>query len=209
MFPTVFALCARHGLDPRRDPVPVAPAAHYHMGGIAVDGAGRTSLPGLWACGEVASTGVHGANRLASNSLLEGVVFGGRVAIDIAGALHAPAPAVPDGVRAELEANGPAARVDPALVSELRETMWRNVGLYRNEEGLRRAIAAIAAIAVRIPPGASEAANMALCGALIAAAARERRESRGGHFREDYPAADARWAHRSESALPRAVAEAR
>ena len=106
MFPTVFALCARHGLDPRRDLVPVAPAAHYHMGGIAVDGAGRTSLPGLWACGEAASTGVHGANRLASNSLLEGVVFGGRVAIDIAGALHAPAPAVPDGVRAELEANG-------------------------------------------------------------------------------------------------------
>jgi L-aspartate oxidase len=84
-FPTVFALCRRHGLDPRREPMPVVPAAHYHMGGVAVDANGRTSLPGLWACGEVAATGAHGANRLASNSLLEALVFGARVAEDVRG----------------------------------------------------------------------------------------------------------------------------
>jgi L-aspartate oxidase len=83
-FPTVFALCRRHGLDPRVEPLPVVPAAHYHMGGVAVDASGRTSLPGLWACGEVAATGAHGANRLASNSLLEALVFGARVAEDVA-----------------------------------------------------------------------------------------------------------------------------
>ena len=82
-FPTVFHLCQEHGLDPRTQPIPVAPAAHYHMGGIAVDDNGRTSLPGLWACGEVTATGAHGANRLASNSLLEALVFGARVADDL------------------------------------------------------------------------------------------------------------------------------
>ena len=86
-FPTVFDACRAHGLDPRRQPIPVAPAAHYHMGGVATDLDGRTSVPGLWAAGEVACTGVHGANRLASNSLLEALVFGARVARSLAEAL--------------------------------------------------------------------------------------------------------------------------
>ncbi len=94
LFPTVFELCQKHGLDPRREPVPVAPAAHYHMGGVVVDDRGRASLPGLWACGEVSCTGVHGANRLASNSLLEALVFGGRVAEDLGKALEATLPPV-------------------------------------------------------------------------------------------------------------------
>jgi L-aspartate oxidase len=204
-FPTVFELCRRHGIDPRRDLVPVAPAAHYHMGGVWVDANGRTSLPGLWACGEVASTGVHGANRLASNSLLEAVVFGGRVALDIAArAASADAPRVSSSARAELAARAEAIDEPTAapLVAAVRETMWRHVGLTRNEEGLRRALSELEAIAARLGGGSGEASNLALCGTLIAAAALERRESRGSHFREDYPAAAPEWAHRSIVTVP-------
>ncbi len=199
-FPTVFALCRQHGLDPRRDTLPVAPAAHYHMGGIAVDGNGRTSLPGLWACGEVASTGAHGANRLASNSLLEAVVFGGRVARDIAtNAVDAPAPRFSGSERHELAARTVPANAELAskITREVRETMWRDVGLLRNAMGLKRALTELSPAAERLGESSSEAANLACCGALIASAALERRESRGSHFREDAPAANPGWAHRS------------
>jgi L-aspartate oxidase len=160
-FPTVFALCRAYGLDPRRDLLPVSPAAHYHMGGIAVDSWGRASVAGLWACGEVASTGVHGANRLASNSLLEALVFGSRVAEDIArtpaaassrGAERSVAglddgttglpPAVRDrrsGMRGSRRSSG---AVDPAqVVRDLRGLMWAHVGLVRDEDGLTEALA--------------------------------------------------------------------
>src|SRR6185295_18827186 len=126
-FPQVFEICRRHGLDPRIEPVPVAPAAHYHMGGVAVDRRGRTSLPGLWACGEVSSTGVHGANRLASNSLLEALVFGARVAEDVrahGGKHSAPAAFAAIETIADLDPFGA-----PAAVASLRRLMWDRVGL--------------------------------------------------------------------------------
>ena len=117
-FPTVYENCISMGIDPIRDPIPVAPAAHYHMGGIKVDAAGRASLAGLWACGEVSSTGAHGANRLASNSLLEAVVYGARIAEDIAGASLAAAAETFAPV--ELVS---ATAMPPLLVTQLRQTM--------------------------------------------------------------------------------------
>jgi L-aspartate oxidase len=195
LFPTVFALCQRQGIDPRREQVPIAPAAHYHMGGVQVDASGRTSLPGLWACGEVACTGVHGANRLASNSLLEAVVFGGRVADDfVAQEAFLPAPG-----RASIEpaAGEPA---DPAreatTVAALRGVMWEKAGLLRDERGLAFAVAEIAALRARLGPARSEAANLVAVGALVVRAALSRRESRGSHFRLDYPLPDPAWQRR-------------
>ena len=234
-FPTVFALCRQHGLDPRVEPLPVLPAAHYHMGGVAVDARGRTSLPGLWACGEVAATGAHGANRLASNSLLEALVFGARVAEDIqdlqnvegveavatvataarAGPVRAPAAPVAPVAPPDLELSAAGSEV---LVARLRRVMWERVGVERDEAGLAAAVAELAALSrqpatdlagttdgrrhpaasVLADPGfaAAEARNLLLAGRLLAQAARERRESRGGHYRVDYPHADAAWQRR-------------
>lgn len=189
-FPTVFALCQRHGLDPRTEPIPVAPAAHYHMGGVRVDGWGRSSQRGLWACGEVASTGVHGANRLASNSLLEALVFGARVAQDVAADLEAdlgdPRATAQDAWLAA-QGNPP---VDGALMQQARQVMWAQVGLLRDEAGLAAASAALAGMQSALPPGESEVHNLVAVGLLVAAAARLRRESRGSHFRSDHPEAD-------------------
>jgi L-aspartate oxidase len=161
-FPTVFALCRQHGLDPRVEPLPVVPAAHYHMGGVAVDARGRTSLPGLWACGEVAATGAHGANRLASNSLLEALVFGARVAEDVeavAAAAAASAPPMPAAgagaarLDKDLEqvapALGLAAAGAEALLARLRRLMWERVGVERDEAGLTTAVAELAALSRR------------------------------------------------------------
>ncbi len=199
-FPTVFALCRARGLDPRRAPIPVAPAAHYHMGGIAVDARGRSTLPGLWACGEVAATGVHGANRLASNSLLEAVVFGARVGEDLS---REPLPRPVE--RHALEA---AARLTVAgtpwlpadgspAVAAVRDLMWREAGLVRLAEGLARALAGLARLEAALPPGASEAPNLVTAARLVAAAALARPESRGGHYRADHPAPDPRWRQRT------------
>ena len=141
-FPNVFARCMAAGVDPRITPIPIAPAAHYHMGGVWTDARGRSSLPGLWAAGEVASTGVHGANRLASNSLLEAVVFAARIADDVA--LSPPAaPAAFE--RPPRDAAPPQA----ALIEELRATMSRDVGVIRDASGLARAIATIRAASRR------------------------------------------------------------
>jgi L-aspartate oxidase len=196
LFPTVFELCQRHGLDPRIEPVPVAPAAHYHMGGVAVDLRGRTSLSGLWACGEVSCTGVHGANRLASNSLLEALVFGGRVAEDLGAALETipPPPAVVPSASATATAR---ASFDPARSSaaaeQVRQVMWEKVGLLRDETGLASAAAAIGRWATALAGERSEAANLIAAAGLIAQAALARRESRGSHFRLDYPELDPSW----------------
>jgi L-aspartate oxidase len=191
-FPTVFALCRERGLDPRVEPIPVAPAAHYHMGGIAVDEYGRASLPGLWACGEVAATGAHGANRLASNSLLEALVFGARVAEDLL--------AVPTSSRsrslpraAGLAISGLSSPDDAAVTSAVRRVMWERVGLVRDEAGLTAAVAGLEDLAARYPGVAGEARNLLTVGRLLAAAALERRESRGGHYRTDYPLPDPAW----------------
>jgi L-aspartate oxidase len=176
-FPAVFAACMRAGLDPRETPIPVAPGAHYHMGGIAAGLDGRTSLPGLFAVGECAATGVHGANRLASNSLLEAAAFGrrtGRAA----------------GAEAGGEGQALKAAVAPDLAPEaltaLRVAMSDNVGVVRDAEGLARALALMERLE-QAAPGALPV----LAARLIAGAAFERRESRGGHYRSDYPGTDA------------------
>ncbi len=172
-FPGINASCLAHGIDPASMPIPIRPAAHYHMGGIAVDADGRSTLPGLWACGEAACTGLHGANRLASNSLLEAAVCGRRVAEDLAAQAATPAPAA-----MPRQAAMPAPSPDPAL-GQVRRIMSRDVGVLRDAAGLERAVAELSPLAQ-----GSDAALLAL---MIARAALGRCESRGGHFRTDHP----------------------
>jgi L-aspartate oxidase len=174
-FPKIAALCNAAGLDPAQHPIPVRPAAHYHMGGIAVDAAGRSTVQGLWACGEAACTGMHGANRLASNSLLEAVVCAGWVADDIAGISPARVRRLPPVPPIPLL---PAA--DPAVV---RPILSRAAGVLRNREGLNAAIAALLPLAL----SDNAAAGPALVGLMIAVSARRRCESRGAHDRMDFP----------------------
>jgi L-aspartate oxidase len=180
-FPTVFAACRSAGIDPATQPIPVAPATHYHMGGIASDAHGRSSLAGLWVVGECAATGLHGANRLASNSLLEGLVFGARAAADIAASV------VPVAARGTPPA--PERFNSPAPPHVLRDAMTRLVGLERDTAGLTEALNVIGQVE---RAGGNEAAllNMTAAAKLVAAAALNRRESRGGHYRSDYPDAD-------------------
>jgi L-aspartate oxidase len=189
-FPTVNATCLSAGIDPAREPIPVAPAAHYHMGGVATDVRGRTSLTGLWAAGEVAATGLHGANRLASNSLLEAVVLGARVAADIKTTL-------PDAGEPHQARERAAGRVENTSrsVRVLRAVMSAQVGVTRNGPGLAGALNEITRIErdARSPA----LANMAIAALLVTAAALRRRESRGGHYRSDYPDANPRAAHRT------------
>ncbi len=189
-FPTVFASAIDAGIDPRREWLPVSPAAHYHMGGIAVDEAGRASLPGLYACGEVSVTGLHGANRLASNSLLEGLVFGVEVAEAIADAPTGLDPAAPIEVPYSAL---PVVLDEPHAVARLRTVMWDDVGLMRTAEGLRDALAEIAALAPQLATSLV-GRNLAAVAGVVAAAALDRGESRGGHHRLDFPDTSAEWA---------------
>ena len=185
-FPAVAAACQQSGLDPLVTPIPVAAAAHYHMGGIATDAAGRTSLEGLWACGEVASTGLHGANRLASNGLLEALVYGRRAAVDM-NAVLGPIPKQQAGVTLPDLPPGTAPRSD--LVNRLRQTMTHGAGVIRTAQGLQRSLSEIAAIEAD-QPDSTALANMTATATLIASAALRRRESRGAHFRSDHPECD-------------------
>lgn len=195
-FPTVFAACMENGMDPRRVAIGVTPAAHYHMGGIAVDEWGRSSLPGLWACGETSATGVHGANRLASNSLLEALVYASRVAQNVAQS-DAPAARVPLHERAPFIAGE---RCEQA-VADLRAVMYANVGLVRDGAGLRAALTRIEELHAANPQQSAELRNLLDVGRLIAQAALERRESRGSHYRADYPRSDDAFAKRSFTRL--------
>jgi L-aspartate oxidase len=194
-FPTVFNLCREQGLDPRIEPIPVAPAAHYHMGGIAVDERGRTSLAGLWACGEVAATGAHGANRLASNSLLEALVFGARVAEDLR-----TGPPAERASRGRRLAGGASFGLDRSgdveLTAAVRRLMWEKVGVMRDEASLASAVEELNHLAGQHPRAAGEARNLLGIGHLLTAAALERRESRGGHYRSDHPVSDPAWQRR-------------
>ena len=203
-FPTVVSTCRSAGIDPAQEPIPVAPAAHYHMGGVLVDVQGRSTVDGLWACGEVTSTGAHGANRLASNSLLEAVVFGARVAKDIATALP---PLPPQNLQAVARGGVPA---QPNVEAErtLRETMSAKVGVVRDAEGLSEALGTITALG-RESEGDPQLANMLVTAKLVTAAAYARTESRGANFRSDYPAPDEAQAHRSMWTLKGADAIAR
>jgi L-aspartate oxidase len=189
-FPGIFSLCMARGIDPRADLIPVTPAAHYMMGGVATDLVGQSSVARLYAVGEVARTGVHGANRLASNSLLEGLVFAERVARDLVknkrfGRLPAPAkwkvPPLPDRGAAQVAAD------------DIRAVMWDNAGIARTARGLRTALQLLAEIGERLPPGATEELNMLETAQLVAEAALLRKESRGGHYRADYPRAKRVW----------------
>ncbi len=178
-FPTVFAACREHGLDPRLEPIPIVAAAHYHMGGVAVDLEGRTNVPGLYACGEVAAGGVHGANRLASNSLLESVVYPERIARDFKTCgVRAAAPAGPGAAR-------PYVAVDEHEWSELRAEMYANVGVERDAERLRHALRTFRRLASRTQN--EEVRDAATVAALIAKSALRRRETRGSHVRLDHP----------------------
>jgi L-aspartate oxidase len=179
--------------------MPIAPAAHYQMGGIWTDARGRTSLDGLWAIGEVAATGVHGANRLASNSLLESIVFGARAAADLAHmTLTSP--------RDRIEPRGPLPSPNPddlAILDEVRDLMSANVGVIRDAASLSGALGELRRMKARARD--IETLNMLVTAQLVAAAAFARRESRGAHFRQDYPAPDAAFAHRSSMTLAMAL----
>jgi L-aspartate oxidase len=188
-FPTVLAACLRYGIDPREMLIPIVAAAHYHMGGIAVDIDGATSVPGLYACGEVAATGVHGANRLASNSLLESVVYPERIAAHLKARAVQPAP--------RPRAAEPAAYVAP-LPDEwrvLREAMYARVGVERDDEGLLHAIGTFGALAAATH--SEEVRDAATVALLVAQSAHGRRESRGSHMRLDFPQSGAEAAQRS------------
>lgn len=200
-FPTVARLCRAHGFDPARDPLPVAPAAHYHMGGIVVDHRGATTIPGLWACGEVARTGLHGGNRLASNSLLETLVYGRAVGEALTAAARPPAHPVrardATGRHCPVVAGhpwrGPATPAELEAEEALRDIMWRGVGLERNAAGLQRADRDLADVVSRLAAGVSEVRNMAVVARLVVKAAATRTESRGAHFRSDTPSSSACW----------------
>lgn len=189
-FPGIFALCKARGIDPSRELIPVTPAAHYMMGGIVTDLRGRTSLAQLYACGEVSRTGVHGANRLASNSLLEGLVFAERVArdmIEIPKVKGAPrrgswkVPVLHDRGAAQVAAD------------EVRQVMWDYCGIDRTARGLRLGHARLLEIEARLPEGATEETNLVETAKLIADGALLRKESRGGHYRSDFPRAKRKW----------------
>lgn len=189
-FPGIFAICMARGIDPRTQAVPVTPAAHYMMGGVVTDLAGRSTLSRLYACGEVSSTGVHGANRLASNSLLEGLVFAERAARDMEETPElAVIPALGRWQVPALRDRG-AAQV---AANEIREAMWEDAGIHRTAKGLRRCLTSLAEIERRLPAGATEESNMVQTARLIAEAALLRKESRGGHFRSDFPRAKRKW----------------
>ncbi|MGW6204155.1 L-aspartate oxidase [Streptomyces sp. NPDC055089] len=197
-FPTILAACRTHGIDPVTEPIPVAPAAHHASGGIRTDLRGRTTVPGLYACGEVACTGVHGANRLASNSLLEGLVFAERIAADIvADRPRSAAATVADDP-------APSPLLPPEARSTIQRIMTRGAGVVRSADSLARAaeeledlhrsafLKAGAAEPKDAVPGveAWEVTNLLLVSRVLVAAARQREETRGCHWREDRPERD-------------------
>jgi L-aspartate oxidase len=192
-FPGIFSLCQARGIDPRVDLIPVTPAAHYMMGGIVTDLSGRASAARLYAVGEIARTGVHGANRLASNSLLEGLVFAERVARDMSSMKRlAREPASTQWKVPPLADRG-AAQV---AADSIRDVMWEHAGIARTARGLRTARERLEEIAPRLTAGMTEERNMLQTAQLVVEAALRRRESRGGHYRTDYPRAKRTWTGR-------------
>jgi L-aspartate oxidase len=199
-FPTIARLCRDFDIDPEQDLIPVRPSAHYGVGGIVADEAGETGVAGLLACGEIASTGLHGANRLASNSLLEGLVFGRRAGERAAGrASEAPAIDHPVAMKQALPAS-PRTELDLDDVRHsLQSIMSRNVGIERTGDRLREALEIIEFWSSYVldkvfdEPSAWETQNLLTVAMCIAKAAEHRRESRGVHYRGDFPDTDAQW----------------
>ncbi len=200
-FPHIYRFCLEHGLDISKNLIPIAPAAHYMIGGIKTNTWGETNIDGLFACGETACTGVHGANRLASNSLLEAVVFSKRIVKKTSGKAEIEAP--PASQRAEAHQSLRQRRVRraiPALsFSALQQLHWEKVGIIRDREGLTQAADTLAAwqksFSYPEDRPAYELGNLILAGRLMAEAALLREESRGAHFRSDFPQSSARWQH--------------
>ena len=191
-FQTLRENAAAMGLDPAYDLLPVRPAAHYHMGGIATDLDGATSKPGLWAIGEAACTGFHGANRLASNSLLEAVIMGRMMADSIRKTNGVPTPTIPFVKTAkDLIDNIIPAQEHEKVIKAMRRAMTENVGIVRDAAGLMDAIAFFDDVLANYTGLDNVIANMAGVCRLISMAALQRRESRGGHYRRDYPYKDA------------------
>ncbi len=184
-FPTILASCRAHGIDPTRDLIPVAPACHYASGGVATDLWGRSSIPGLYATGEVACSGVHGANRLASNSLLEGLVFSRRIAEVLPGELRPYADPVADARRPGV--------VSAGVRERLQETMSGEVGVLRSATGIAAALDRLGGLAQEegeAGVSAWEASNLVTISTALARAAQLREETRGSHWREDFPERD-------------------
>nr|WP_281258736.1 L-aspartate oxidase [Melghirimyces profundicolus] len=189
-FPTIFARCLEHGIDPRRDRIPVTPAAHFLMGGVRTDSHGRSGVRRLFAVGEVACTGVHGANRLASNSLLEGAVFASRVA-KAAGRLPR-VPAFPDRVvRQEMFT---VDQENPVYADAVRRIMWEHAGIVRNRNSLIDGMNALSSLREEVPGEYLECHDMIDVSQVILHSALKREESRGGHFRGDFPEPREEWA---------------
>jgi L-aspartate oxidase len=188
-FPRIYETCMRYNLDITEDLIPVRPAAHYAVGGVRTDLDGKTNVPGLYAAGEVAATGVHGANRLPSNSLLEGLVFGARAGKAMRQEAK-PAPKVGTQPRTAYS-NGPVDAGVEEVVGQIQDVMWNNVGVVRTRMGMQRAIKALEEMAPKLAHPKTrrthEAANLHLVGLLVARSALAREESRGAHYRTDYP----------------------
>jgi L-aspartate oxidase len=189
-FPGIFAICRARGINPSNDLIPVTPAAHYMMGGIVTDLRGRASLNRLYAAGEVSRTGVHGANRLASNSLLEGLVFAERVARDMIDCPKLQASPRKKKWEVPVLRDRGAAQV---AADSIRQVMWDYCGIDRSAKGLRLGLTKLEEIESRLPTGATEEGNMVQTARLIAEAALLRKESRGGHYRSDFPRAKRKW----------------
>ena len=191
-FPTIYASCLTHGIDPTKDLIPVAPASHYASGGVRVDLNGHSSIPGLYACGETACSGVHGANRLASNSLLEGLVFSARIAADIAANLPAESEPVENISESFL--------LDPEVRKDLQTAMSRGAGVLRSADSLIETSNALSRLETRhsLSPqvDAWETTNLFQLAQTILRAALIRQETRGSHWREDFPETSQAWEKR-------------
>ena len=189
-FPTIYAKCMQYNIDIAEELVPIRPAAHYAMGGVRTDLKGRSSIPGLYAAGEVACTGVHGANRLASNSLLEGLVYGARAARTMRGETRAVSAPSRSAQKSPAHTNG-SAKETAKFIQKVQAIMWNHVAVVRDGKALKRAIADLTAMQAAAPKPvdrrAFEAANILQTGLLIARSALAREESRGAHYRLDFP----------------------
>jgi L-aspartate oxidase len=196
-FPNIYRTCMESGIDMARDPIPVSPAAHYTMGGVRTNTWGETTLPGLCAVGEVTSTGVHGANRLASNSLLESVVFARRLSERLFGEQDGAGPREPSPRAHTLPPVDPSPSSEPPTREAVQRLMWEQVGIERDADGLADAVERLAAFESALPPAATyddhELRSIITSGRLAAAAALLREESRGAHYRRDFPEPREAW----------------
>jgi L-aspartate oxidase len=190
-FPNIYKTCLNYGLNIAKDLLPISPAVHYFMGGVRTDLDGRSTLPGLYAAGEVACTGVHGANRLASNSLLEGLVFGaraGKAALEMADVRYQMPDISRKGEALTSNIQHPTSEISTAVRKRVKRVMWERVGILREAGSLRQALGEFEQISRA--PLSTASRNFVTLAQLIATAALWREESRGGHFRTDFPARD-------------------